>query len=111
MPAVKSVRQKHRASTDLVQLLDQFRRMVNVCITVGKQENISSLKALSLRSYYRLTHDMIGYYRLCAISTATAILSNYRNAMRSNPPTRTPYAKNLMLTTCYGMKMHDEHVI
>src|SRR2546425_727629 len=110
MLAVKSVRQKHRASTDLVQLLDQFRRMVNVCITVGKQENISSLKALSLRSYYRLTHDMLGYYRLCAISTATAILSNYRKAMRRNPRTRTPYAKKLMLTTCYGFKIQNGHL-
>ena len=44
---VKSVRQKHEASADLLQLLDEFRRMVNVCVAVGIEENVSSLKTLS----------------------------------------------------------------
>ena len=35
MRVVKSVRQKHEASADLLQLLNEFRRMVNVCIAVG----------------------------------------------------------------------------
>jgi hypothetical protein len=43
--AVKAIRQKHNASPDLLRLWDEFRRMVNVCIAIGIQENISSLKA------------------------------------------------------------------
>ena len=79
--------------------------MVNVCITVGIEENVSSLKTLSLKAYHRLSHDMLSYYRLCAISTATGILRNYGKAKRKNPQTRVPYAGRLMLNTCYGFKI------
>jgi len=106
--ALKTVRQKHQASTELLQLLDEFRRMVNVCITVGIEENVSSLKTLSLKAYHRLSHDMLSYYRLCATSTATGILRNYRKAKKKNPRTKLPYAKKLMLTTCYGFKIQND---
>jgi putative transposase len=105
--AFKTVRQKHQASAELLQLLDEFRRMVNVCIAVGIEENVSSLKTLSLKAYHRLSRDMLGYYRLCAISTATVILRNYRKAKRKNPRTRLPHARRPMLTTCYGFKIDD----
>jgi putative transposase len=104
---VKSVRQKHEASADLLQLLNEFRRMVNVCIAVGIEENVSSLKTLSLKSYHRLSRGILGYYRLCAISTATGILRNYRKTQKKNPRTRFPYARKLMLTTCYGFKIQN----
>ena len=39
--AAKVVRQRFQASTDLLQLLDEFRRTVNVCIGVGVAENVS----------------------------------------------------------------------
>ena len=104
---VKSVRQKHEASADLLQLLNEFRRMMNVCIAVGIEENVSSLKTLSLKSYHRLSCGILGYYRLCAISTATGILRNYRKTKKKNPRTRFPYARKLMLTTCYGFKIQN----
>ena len=107
MLAVKTVRQKHQVSPELLRLLDDFRRMVNVCIAVGIEENVSSLKALSLRSYHRLSRNMLGYYRLGAISTATGILRNHRKANKKNPRTKLPYARKLMLTTCYGFKIKD----
>src|SRR2546427_5676605 len=69
--AVKTIRQKHQVSPELLRLLDEFRRMVNVCIAVEIEENVSSLKTLSLRSYHRLSSDILGYYRLGAISVAT----------------------------------------
>jgi len=104
---VKTVRQKHEASADLLRLLNEFRRMVNVCIAVGMEENVSSLKTLSLRSYHRLSRGILGYYRLCAISAATGILRNYRKTRKKNPRTRFPYARKLMLTTCYGFKIQN----
>src|SRR5438552_6954638 len=106
--AVKSVRQRQRASADLLRLLGEFKRMVNVCIAVGIEENVSSLKTLSSKSYRRLSHDILSYYRLCAISTATGILRNHRKAKRKNSRTRIPYAKKLMLTTCYGFKIQND---
>ena len=81
--------------------------MVNVCIAVGIEENVSSLKTLSLRSYHRLSSDILGYYRLGAISVATGILRNYRKAKKRKPQTRFPYAKRMMLTTCYGFKIQN----
>ena len=105
--AVKSVRQKHQASVELLWLLDEFRRMVNVCIAVGIEENISSLKTLSLKSYHRLSREMLGYYRLGAIGIATVMLHNYRKAKKKNPRTRIPWARKLMLTTCYGFRVKD----
>jgi len=105
--SIKSVRQKHQASSDLLRLLDEFRRMVNVCIAIGIEENISSRKTLSLASYHRLSRDILGYYRLGAIGIATGILRNYQKAVRKNPRTRIPYARRLMLTTCYGFKIQE----
>ena len=105
--AMRSVRQKHQASLELLWLLDEFRRMVNVCIAVGIEENVSSLKTLSLASYHRLSRDILGYYRLGAIGIATGILRNYRKAVRKNPWTRVPFARKLMLTTCYGFKIRN----
>lgn len=110
MHTVKAVRQKHQASAQLLHLLDEFRRIVNVCIAVGIEENVTSLMTLSTRSYHRLSHDVLGYYRLGAISTATSILRNYRKANKRNPRTRTPYAKRLMLTTCYGFKIQSNQL-
>src|SRR5437879_5475105 len=84
--------------------------MVNVCIAVGIEESVTSLKTLSTRSYHRLSYGVLGYYRLGAISTATSILRNYRKANKKNPRTRIPYARKLMLTTCYGFKIQNNHL-
>ena len=83
--AVKTIRQKHQVSPELLRLLDEFRRMVKVCIAVGIEENVSSLKTLSSKSYHRLSRDMVSYYRLCAISKTTVILHNYRKAKKKSP--------------------------
>jgi len=105
--AVKAVRQKYHASAELLALLEEFRRMVNVCIAVGIEQNVSSLKTLSSRAYSRLSRDIPSDYRLGAISAATGILRNYRKATKRNPGTRVPYARKLMLTTWYGFKIQD----
>jgi len=83
--AWKTVVQKYHASPNLLHLVHEFRRMVNVCIAVGIEENVSSFKTLSLKSYHRLNRNMLSYYRLCAISTATGILHNHRKAEKKNP--------------------------
>jgi putative transposase len=106
--AVKAVRQRYQASSDLLRLLDEFRRMVNVCIAVGMEENVSSLKTLSLKSYHRLNRDTLSYYRLCAISTATGILHNHQKAKKRNHQTASPYAKKMTMKTCYGFKIEGD---
>ncbi|OLB46494.1 MAG: hypothetical protein AUG17_07845 [Crenarchaeota archaeon 13_1_20CM_2_53_14] len=108
MLAFRAVAQTHQASNQLLSLLDDFRRIVNVCIEIGIEKNVSSLEALSLATYHRLSKNVLGYYRLGAISTASRILKNYRRAKRKNSRTRFPHARRLMLTTCYGFKIQDE---
>ena len=80
--------------------------MLNDCIRIGLAENVTSLRSLSLRAYKQLSrHDVVSYYKVCAISAATGILRNYRKAKGKNPYVKEPYARRLRLTTCYGFKV------
>ena len=107
--AVKSVKQNYTPSEQLLDLLNDFRLMVNDCIRIGLKENVTSLKSLSLKAYRQLSNYQVPTkYRLCAISTAAGMLKNYRKASRKKPNIKTPYARRLMLTTCYGFKIEKE---
>jgi putative transposase len=90
-------------------MLEQFRQMMNHCIQLGLAENLTGLKALSSRVYRQLSpHEVMSYYKLCAISAAAGILRNYRKTVRrSQKPQTSPYVKRLMLTTCYGFKIQN----
>ncbi len=106
MRAVKAVKQNYAPSEEVLELLEDFRLMVNDCVRIGLKENVSSLKSLSLKAYHQLSvYDVPSYYKLCAISKATGILKNYGKSARKNPKTKPPYARKLMLTTCYGFKI------
>jgi len=67
--------------------------MVNVCVMIGIEQNISSLKALASRTYPCLSRDILAYYRLGAISAATGIIHNHRKANKKSPRTKLPCAK------------------
>ena len=108
--AVKLVRQKHQAPNDLLRFLEEFRRPVSTCVAVGIEENISSLKTLSLKAYHQLTREMPAYYRLGVMSTATGILRNHRKVKKKNLRTTVPFARRLILTTCYGFKIQNGHL-
>lgn len=106
--AFKSVQQSHTPDEKLLHLLDEFRLMVNYCIKIGLTENVTSLKALSLKAYRQLSeYDSMSYYKVCAISAAAGILRNYRKAKHKNPSTKQPYARKLRLSTCYGFKIQE----
>ena len=93
-----------------MRFLEEFRCAVNICVAVGIEENISSLKTLSSEAYHQLTREMPAYYRLGAISTATGILRNHRKAKKKNLRTTVPFARRLILTTCYGFKIQNGHL-
>jgi putative transposase len=106
MDAVKAVKQVYTPSPELLELLDEFRRMVNDCIRIGLAENITSMKTLSEKAYHRLAgHNVPARYRLTAISKATGILRNYRHSLKKCPRAKKPYAEKLMLTDCYTFKI------
>jgi len=105
--AIKTVQQFYEPDKNIMGLLEEFRRMMNHCIQIGIAENVSSLKALSLKSYKQLaTYDAMSYYKQCSISAAVGVLRNHRkNARRGG--SRTPYVRRLRLITCYGFKVED----
>ena len=106
MGAVKSVEQNNHASPEILGLLQDFRMMVNDCIRMGLEENITSMKKLSSACYYQLKkYDMPTSYRLTAISKTAGILRNYRKKKKENPSTKEPFAKKLILVDCYNFKI------
>jgi len=106
--AVKSVWQYYVSSSDVLMLLEVFRRMVNESIRVGLANNVSSLRKLSLLSYNQLAHyDSPSYYKLCAISRAAGILAARKKSIRRGFTTRTPYSFRQQLVSCYGFKIEN----
>ena len=106
MQVVKSVSQKYISSREILVLLEEFRKMVNDCIRIGLEENVTSMKMLSLRSYHQLErYPIYTQYRLTASSKAAGILRNYRKTLKKQPYARKPYATKLMLIDCYGFKI------
>ncbi|MGA3298071.1 MAG: hypothetical protein ABSD41_11550, partial [Candidatus Bathyarchaeia archaeon] len=94
MRAVKAVQQYYTPGPEILQMLEQFRQMLNECVRIGLSENVTSLKSLSTKAYHQLaTHPVMSYYKLCAISKAAGILRNYHKAVRKNPITKEPYAR------------------
>jgi len=106
--AIKTVRQSCEPTKEMLDLMETFRLMVNRCIQIGLENNITSLRALSSKSYRQLTaFKTPSYYKLCAISHSVGILRNFRKALRRGRKVRIPFAKQPMLTTCYGFKILD----
>ena len=80
--AVKSVWQYYVSSSEVLGLLEIFRRMVNESLRIGLANYVSTLRRLSLLSYNQLAqYDSPSYYKLCAISRAAGILA----ARKKNP--------------------------
>src|SRR2546422_1160021 len=82
--------------------------MVNESLRIGMANDASSLRKLSLLSYNQLAqYDSPSYYKLCAISRATGILSARKKSVRRGYATKTPYAIRPLLVSCYGFKIKD----
>ena len=95
--AVKSVKQNYEPTAELLDLLEDFRSMVNDCIRIGIETGTTSLKGLSLKAYHQLTsYDVLSYYKLCAISKATGILKNYHKAVRKSPKVLRPHVRPIL---------------
>ncbi len=106
MRAIKSVTQNYEPSQDILKLLHTFVAMTNDCVRTGIQRNVSTLKRLSILSYWELkSYDVPSYYKVCAISRAAGILASRKKSIRRGMNTKTPYAVRPALTCCYGFKV------
>jgi len=109
--AKKSVKQNYSPSTEVLELLDLFRRMVNRCIVIGLSQNVSSLKSLCLLSYRELKgYPSPSCYKLCAISRAAGILASRKKSLRRGFATKSPYAVKPLLISCYNFKIQNGHL-
>ena len=103
---IKTVNQQIIISQEILDLMSKFRNMVNDCIRIGLQNNVTSLKALSTNSYHYLDrYDILSYYKLHAISRASGILQNRKKSIKRGFKTKTPYLKRSMIISCYGFKI------
>ncbi len=104
----KSVKQRFHPDQRILGLMESFRQMTNICIWIGLENDVSSLKRLCLLSYRELRGFRLpSYYKLCAISRAAGILAARKKSIKRGYRTRNPYLKKPLLTSCYGFKIVD----
>ena len=81
--------------------------MVNHCIRIGIENNVTTLKKLSLLSYHKLSeYDIQSYYKLNAISQACGRLSQMKRSIKKGKRPRSPFVTKPYLVSCYGFKIN-----
>jgi len=98
MLARKAIKQNYRPNQELEGVFDAFRDMVNHCIQVGLEKEITSRFKLSNEVYGELHNGLHTWYILSAVEKAAAILKNYRKSMRKNPHTKRPHVSKPFLS-------------
>jgi putative transposase len=97
MQAVRAVQIPYEPTSGVLSLLEAFRNMVNHCIRVGLEKNVSSRLTLQNETYHQLNgFGLHTWYSLSAIEVATAILKNYRKTKRKRRDVRVPRATKLI---------------
>lgn len=103
--AVKSTVQLFSAEP-LLPLMETFRQMVNDCIRIGLENNVSTRIKLTKLCYHKLERYYVySVYKICAISHAAGILANRKTSMKRGFEPRQPYAKRPLLATYTGFKI------
>ena len=104
--AVKSIKQDYVFSNDITLLMETFKEMVNFCIKIGLQENISSLKKFSSLHYKDLSQfEIQSKYKLTAMSQAMGRLAQRKKDMKKGKILKSPYVSKPYLVSCYGFKI------
>ncbi|MBI5378196.1 MAG: transposase, partial [Thaumarchaeota archaeon] len=81
--------------------------MVNDCIRIGLENDVSTLKKLSVLGYHKLSaYDIQSKYKLTAISQAAGILAQMKRAVKKGKKPKSPYVLKPYLVSCYGFKVN-----
>lgn len=105
MKGMKSIKQSIPVNNDLDELMETFRQMMNHCIRIGIKNNCSTLKRLSQLSYHELNkYDVLGSYKLNAISQACGKLSQMKRDIKKGIVPKTPFISKPFITNCYEIK-------
>ncbi|MDE1829367.1 MAG: transposase [Thaumarchaeota archaeon] len=107
MYAVKSIRQTYPQNQDLDQMMEIFRQMVNQCIRIGLENNISTLQKFSSMFYHELSRYKIqSYYKFTAMSQACGRLSQMKSDIRKGRRVKPPFVSRPFLVSCHGFKIN-----
>lgn len=84
-----------------------FKEMVNHCIRIGLENNISTLKKFSSMFYHELDkYEIQSKYKLTAMSQACGRLSQMKKDIKKGKRVRSPFVRRLFLVSCYGFKIN-----
>lgn len=104
--AIKSIKQPLQPAPEILQMMETFRQIVNDCIRIGMENNISTMKKLSKLAYHQLEkYEIYSKYKVCAISQAAGILANRKKSINRGLQPRQPYASRPFIVSCYGFKI------
>jgi len=105
--AAKSIKQHYTFHSDIVSMMQIFKDMVNHCIRIGLENNVSTLKKLSLLSYHKLSeYNIQSKYKLTAISQACGRLSQMKRDIKKGRVVKSPFVQKPFLVSCYGFKIN-----
>lgn len=108
MLAYKAVRQQFTPTAELCGIMETFRQMVNECIRLGLDSNISTLGKFSSLHYKDLNKYQIqSKYKLTAMSQACGRLSQMKRSIREGKTPKSPYIQKSYLVSCYGFKISE----
>jgi putative transposase len=97
MQAFKAVLIPYKPTGGVLSLLESFRSMVDYCIAVGLEKNMTSRFGLQGEVYRHLKKfGLHSWYSLSAVEAATAILKNYRKERKRRRTVKVPRATKLM---------------
>jgi putative transposase len=107
MFAVKSIKQPFRPNQEQTQMMNIFKDMVNHCIRIGLDHNVSTMKKLSMLSYHTLSEYQIqSKYKLTAISQAAGRLAQMKKDIKKGRRVKSPFVRKPYLVSCYGFKIN-----
>ncbi|MEM3064755.1 MAG: transposase [Candidatus Nitrosotenuis sp.] len=107
MSVIKSIKQNFTPNSEQLQMMDTFKDMVNRCIRIGLDNNVSTMKKLSMLSYHQLeNYPILSYYKLTAISQAAGRLAQMKKDIKKGRKVKSPFVTKPYLVSCYGFKIN-----
>lgn len=105
--AYKAVRQSFIPNQEQIELMYTFKDMVNHCIRIGLENNVSTLKKFSKLFYHELDgYDIGSVYKLNAISQACGRLSQMKRDAKKGRKVTSPFVHKPFATNCYNFKIN-----
>ncbi len=88
-------------------MMETFRDMVNRCIKIGLENNITTLQRFSSMFYHELDHYSIqSKYKLTAMSQACGRLSQMKKNIKKGRKVAPPFVRKPFLVSCYGFRIN-----